>query len=223
MTALPAVSKVVRVDHHITQLAPSVAQFRLFFQFSGTLSSADAVTWLGNMNTAMGTFMTARINSDTKLVLMELTDLTSSTAVQVQNATSRTGGVSDTPLSAAVAMVIKQVIARRYRGGHPRIYLPGLSIGDRNTQNLWDTTHLGNVVGSMTTYINACIANTNPAAIGTISHVSVSYFQGFTNHTYPSGRVKAIPTPRGTPVIDQVVNLVGNGTLASQRRRNEQP
>lgn len=223
MTALPAVSKVVRVDIHGLPQGVGVGQNRLFFQFSGTLSSTDATTWLGNIVTAWGTFMTSRINSDTTTNLYVLTDLTSSTAVQVTNATAKSGGVANTPLSNAVSLVLKKVVARRYRGGHPRFYLYGLSTTDRNDTRTWDATHLGNIVGSFQTFINACIANTNPAAIGTITHVSVSYFLGFHNVTFPSGRVASVPTPRGTPVVDQVINITGNPVIASQRRRNEQP
>lgn len=199
------------------------AMNRLFFQYSGTLNNADAVTWLGNMITALGTFLGARISTDVTLVLSELTDLSGPSAPQVQNSTGHSGGLAVATVSAGVAMVLKKHISRRYRGGHPRIYLLGLPVSYLANTTTWDSTALGNVVGSFITFINACTANTNPAAIGTITHVNVSYFQGFTNHTYPSGRVKAIPTPRATPVVDTIDNITGNATVASQRRRNEQP
>ena len=222
MAALPAVSKVVRVDHFFDNGSDTSAQFRNFFQYAGTLNNADAVTWLGNIVAAMGTFMTARLTTHVSLILSELTDLTSSTSPQVQNSTGHTGGLVDNSLAAGTAMVIKKHIARRYRGGHPRLYLMGLGQGNLANETTWDTTHLGNVVGSFITYINACIANTNPAAIGAITHVNVSFFQGFTNHTYPSGRVKPIPTPRVTPLVDLITDITGNPTVGSQRRRNQQ-
>lgn len=223
MAALPSVPKVVRVDHHFTDGTDLAAEFRNFFQYTGTLSSADAATWLANIVSAMGTFMTARLSNALSLVNSELTDLTSNTAPQVQNSTGHTGGIGTAVLSSGTALVIKHEIARRYRGGHPRIYLLGIPAAELGTTTTWDPTYLGNVVGSYTSYIAACTANTNPTAIGTITHVNVSYFSGFTNHTYPSGRVKAIPTPRGTPLIDPIIALVGNPVVASQRRRNQQP
>lgn len=222
MTALPAVSKVVRLDLHMSQAADSNIQVREFFQFAGALSTADAVTWLGNIVTAWGTLMTGALSNTLTLNLSELTDLTSSSAAQVQSSTSHTGANANPPNSAGVALVIRKHIARRYRGGHPRIYIPGTAANWLSTATLWDPTELGTVVGLYTTFINACIANTNPAAIGAITHVNVSFYLGFTNHTFPSGRVKAIPTPRATPVVDQITGVVGNPKPASQRRRNEQ-
>jgi hypothetical protein len=219
---LPAVSKVVRLDLHWTEGTAGNLQCREFFQFAGTLSVADAVTWGANISTAIGTYMTSFMHSGVTLTHLELTDLTSTSAAQVINGTGHTGANGGTALPSGTALVIKKIITRRYRGGHPRIYLPGTVQADLATPNTWGVTPLANIVAAWTTFINACIANTNPAAIGAITHVNVSFYSGFTNHTYPSGRVKPIPTPRVTPVVDAVQGLVGNSTVASQRRRNQQ-
>lgn len=223
MPALPAVPKVVRCDFHFSEGADPNMQFREFFQYTGTLSVTDAGTWLGNMVAALGTFMAADFANNSNLVLSELTDLTSASSAQVQNSTGHTGGSTHQASPAGLALVIKKAIVRRYRGGHPRVYLPGIPNANLANANAWDPTALGNIVAGYQTFIAACVANTNPAAIGTITHVNVSYFSGFTNHTYPSGRVKPIPTPRLTPLIDTIVNTIGNPIPASQRRRNEQP
>jgi hypothetical protein len=223
MPAMPAVSKVVRVDHHYSGAADPNMQVRNFFQYSGALSSADATTWLTNIVTAMAVMVVAQFGNAYSMVLSELTDLTSNTAPQVQNSTGATGtaGTNDNP--AGTALVIRHHIARRYRGGHPRIYFPGTLASGLTSITQWSNGYLAAWVAAYTTYIAACVANTNPAAIGTITHVNISFYQGFTNHTYPSGRVKAIPTLRVTPLIDTILNLSGNATPASQRRRNEQP
>jgi hypothetical protein len=206
----------------MTQGSDTNLQVREFFQYAGTLSTADAITWLTNMEVAWRALQTASLVTGLALVLSELTDLTSTSAPQVQNSTGGAGGNSNPPNAAGVALVIRKKIARRYRGGHPRIYIPGTPQGWLTTANQWDSTQLGTLVGNYTTFINACIANTNPAAIGAITHINISYYSGFTNHTYPSGRVKAIPTPRATPLVDAIIGVVGNPKPASQRRRNEQ-
>lgn len=223
MPALPAVPKTVRLDLFFTSTGGGRAQIRQFFFYSGTLSNTDAQTWLNNIVAGWGTNMSPNLNQDYTLIRSELTDLTSSSAPQVFSTTAHAGGVTNVNVSAGVAMVIKNTIPRRYRGGHPRVYLPGLSVTDRANELRWDPTRLNVFVTAFTAFIAACTANTNPAAIGTIVHCNVSYYQGFTNHTYPSGRVKAIPTPRVTPLIDSIVGQVGNPSIASQRRRNEQP
>lgn len=223
MPALPAVSKVVRVDHHMSQTGGAIIQSRLFFQYSGTLNTTDATTWNHNIAVAWAAFCTSTMSTSVDYVKTEMTDLTSNTAPQVVDSTGGAGGVAGSYLTAGTAMVIQFRITRRYRGSHPRIYIPGQVTGNLASPTTWQATPLGIVVGDFITFKNAAIANTNPVAIGTITHVNVSYYQNYTNHTYPSGRVKAIPTLRVTPLVDQIVGWVGNATVASQRRRNEQP
>lgn len=223
MPALAPVAKVVRVDHHWSAAADPNMQIRNFFQYSGTLSTTDATTWLSNITTAMGVFTVNRLGNPYNLVLSVLTDLTSTSAPQVSNSTGATGTAGANTLPAGSAFVIRHHIVRRTRGGHSRVYIPGQLSTNLVTVTEWTNAWIAAIVADYITYINACTANTNPAAIGTITHVSVSYFQGFTNHTYPSGRVKPIPTPRSTPLVDTIVNIAGNATPGSQRRRNEQP
>lgn len=220
---LPAVPKGVRCDFHFSQAADPNMQIREFFQYTGTLNTTDAQTWLGNMVTALATFVNLQLVTDISLVLSELTDLTSNTAAQVQDNTVHAGSGPGQVQSAGVSFVIRKHILRRYRGGHPRVYIPGIAATRLATPTQWNAADVSAITSAYTTFIGACTANTNPAAIGTITHVNISYFQGFTNHTFPSGRVKAIPTPRVTPLVDLVVGLGGNAVPGSQRRRNEQP
>lgn len=222
MAALPAVSKVVRVDHHFSQGTDSNMQFRTFLQYAGTLSTADAVTWLTNIVAGLTTNLLPVLHNTVSLTLSQLTDLTSTSSPQVQNSTGGSGTGVGTALPQGTALVIKHRIARRYRGGHPRTYLPGLQSSYLTNPGTWAAGSIGTIVGDYLAYIAAATANTNPVAIGVITHVNVSYFQGFTNHTYPSGRVHAIPTPRVTPLVDAIITSIGNSKVASQRRRNEQ-
>lgn len=222
MAALPAVTKVVRVDHHFSDGGNPNVQVRNFFQYSGSLSTADAATWLTNIVTALGVFMASFSQPTLVLTLSQLTDLTSTSAAQVVNTTGFTGGASASQLPAGVCLVIKKKIARRYRGGHPRVYLPGMAETYLSTPILWNATSLANIVAAWNTFINACTAATNPAAIGTITEVNVSYFQHYTNVTFPSGRAHPVPTQRPTPLVDPVISHAGNAIPASQRRRNKQ-
>lgn len=223
MAALPVVPKVVRVDHHMSAEADSNMMIHNFLQYSGILSLADATTWLGICVTAFNTFVAAVLSTRVTTVLHEMTDLSSNSAPQVQSSVGAVGTDGNALGSAGTAMVMKYHIVRRYRGGHPRVYIPGITAGHVLSTGLWDSAFLGTVVGDYITYINACRGGTVPAAIGSVTHVNISYFLGFTNHTYPSGRVKPIPTPRATPLIDTITNITGNPFPGSQRRRNEQP
>jgi hypothetical protein len=223
MGALPAVSKVVRVDFHMADAGDLNVQNREFFRYSGALSWADAATWLHNIQVAWNVLIHANCSTAFSTVYAELTDLTSTSAPQVTDATTTSGVSATARLPLGTAMVIRKEIARRYRGGHPRVYLSGLVAAYLATATQWDPASLASVVSAYNTFITAATANTNPAAIGTIDHVNVSYFSGFTNHTFPSGRTKAIPTPRVTPLVDLIIGTAGNPAPASQRRRNETP
>lgn len=222
MGALPAVPKTVRVDHHFSDGGNTNVQIRNFFQYAGALSVADAQTWLNNIVTGLGVFMTTFSQPTLVLVLSQLTDLTSASSAQVVSSTGFTGGASASQLPAGVCMVIKKKIARRYRGGHPRVYLPGMAEASLSTPILWNPTSAANVLAAYVTWMAACTANTNPAAIGAITEVNVSYFQSFTNKTFPSGRTHPVPTPRVNPLVDAVTGHAVNPIPASQRRRNRQ-
>lgn len=223
MPTLPPVPKVVRTDFHWVQSTDSNLMVRLFFQYTGSLSTTDAQTWLDNIVAAMGTFMSTVINSEMTLTMSQLTDLTSNSAAQVQSTVQHVGGIVQAPLPTGTAMVMKYHIARRYRGGHPRTYIPGLSYTYLTTSGQFNSTSLSSVVSAWETFLAACTASTNPAAIGTIVHVNVSFFSGFTNVTLPSNRVKSVPKPRVTPLVDTITGVGGNPAPASQRRRNETP
>lgn len=223
MAALPPVPKGVRLDLHFAQGGDPNMQIREFFQYSGTLSVTDATTWGANIVAGWAANMPPYLHNTSALALTELTDLTSDTSPQIQNSTAVPGSRSAGPLPNGTAMLFKKLISRRYRGGHPRVYLPCLTVDYLSTPSTWDGTTAGTVLGAYQAFIAACVANTNPAAIGTITHVNISYFHGFTNHTYPSGRVKPIPNQRTTPLVDSIVGMAVVLEVASQRRRNETP
>lgn len=222
MPALPAVAKVVRVDHHWSAEADTNIQIRNFFQYAGTLSLADAQTWVNNIATAMALFTVNQLAPGVVLNLTTLTDLTSASAAQVSSSTSGTGTNGTTLLSEGTALVFKHRISRRYRGGHSRVYMPGQPAAQLGTNGLWTPASLASNLAQYNIYIASCVSAGNPAAIGAILHVNVSYFSGFTNKTFPSGRVHAVATPRVTPLVDTIISVSMNNIPASQRRRNVQ-
>lgn len=223
MAPLPAVAKVVRVDHHFSQGGNSNIQFREFYAYSGALSLADATTWLTNITTGMTANLLVVLSNTLTLTGQQLTDLTSVTSPQVQNATGGAGGNVNPENPAGVAMIMRKRILRRYRGGHPRAYIPGTVQAWLSNPTLWNPTFTSLVLTNYNLYISAAIANTNPAAIGVITHVNVSYFKGFENVTSGSGRCHPVPTPRATPVVDAIASVVPNTAPATQRRRNVTP
>jgi len=223
MPALPAVSKVVRMDFHLTQASDTNVQFRKFFAYAGVLSQNDAATWATAARTSFGAHIAPSLVTGCNLILTVLTDLTSATAAQAQDATAANGANGTDNLPTGVAMIIKSKIARRYRGGHPKVYLPGMRQTNVTSSNLWNTTFTSGFITLWNSFISDILTNV-PAAAAPATEVNVSYFLGFHNVTNPiSGRSRAVPTLRVTPVVDTILSHSINPVPASQRRRNENP
>lgn len=91
--------------------------------------------------------------------------------------------------------------------------------GDVTTGGIWSAGFQSSLASNFAAFIAACVL-APPASMGTVTHVNVSYFDGFTNKTFPSGRVKPVPTLRATPLVDTVLAYTANPKVASQRRRN---
>jgi hypothetical protein len=156
-----------------------------------------------------------------RLLGIRVEDLSSATGAVGQSTNNVVGTNSGHDLGAGTALVIREVITRRYRGGHPRQYLPGLLAEALTDSGNWDTTFLANFVTAYTAF-RAAVAAGVPGGIAPANDCSVSFYHGFHNVTLPSGRVRSVPTLRTTPVVDAVASFNGNPKVASQRRRNQQ-
>lgn len=222
MPALPAVPKVVKVILFNALLdAASFAVNRLFLQYSGTApTDAQLATFGGDINTAYGSDLRGLQGPGVTYSGVELEDLSSATSAVATVADSFVGTRTGNSLGGQVACVVSGEIARRYRGGHPRDYWPFGVDTDLNDAISWSSGFLTSVGTGIASFLTAVEAAGWTGA-GTLETVNVSYYQGFTNHTYPSGRVRPIPTLRGTPVVDPITGYIARRSLGSQRRRIE--
>jgi hypothetical protein len=107
-------------------------------------------------------------------------------------------------MTAESACLVNHTIARRYKGGKPRNYLPLGTSTQLNNPVSWQTTFTTAVTVAFGTF--KVQVTTNPAGTGTVDNlVNVSYF----DHK----------VMRTTPVVDVVLNTTANTIPASQRRR----
>lgn len=137
-------------------------------------------------------------------VSTQVIDLATRTGITGVDTTTHSGthaGAQALPVN--VACCISWVIADRYRGGHPRIYLPAADGTDIGTASSWSTT-------SLAAYQNA--ANGFHAAINALTtagttwqHVAVRYFS----------QNQVLPNPYVRPVNGTVVHT----RVDTQRRR----
>jgi hypothetical protein len=198
---------------------PSVLRSRLFWDVGGSLNATSHVYWhttSGSVSTADLTALASTIATDydtnlgpdspntTILRQVEVEDLGHSTTIPGVWAGSKPGSYPTAGQSAEVATLINFVIARRYRGGKPRIYLPiGVSAQLANPRQ-WQSTFKSAVTAHWFNFITA-VQSHAPAGASIDKQVSVSYHSG---HAL-----------RPTPVIDDVLSASANLIPASQRRR----
>jgi len=222
MPALPSVPKVVRVSVKQTLQEDTDVLNRFFIQYTGTApTSTDLNTFSGATSAAWGTHMSPEQNTNISVTEVSCEDLSSATGAVGQSSLAQPGTRSGATLTAAVCLVLKLVIARRYRGGHPRTYLWVGSETDIATVQSWKATFVAEVEAAWVAFISE-MASSVWTGGGSIQQVNVSYYEGFHNFTFPSGRTRPIPTLRSTPLVDVVTAIGGNQHIGSQRRRNKQ-
>jgi len=218
MPALPLVPRVLRFDFRQSYGSAARVMDRVFFLYSGAVSSTDLTTLLTTVRNAWNTNIAPVVTTAHTLLSVTGTDLNSAAGAQAVNSVQSVGTIIDPSLPADAAFIIKFKIARRYRGGHPRFYLIGRGTGSIGTTQQWSAGTVTSVITAWQNFIAACTL-APPAAIGTLTHSSVSYFAGFTNRTFPSGRTRAVPSLRASPLVDPVLSYSGNPIFGSQRRR----
>jgi len=224
---MPALLPVPSVVRHtlVQQLDEDIDVINRFFnKYSGspgTLNSADATTWAGVVGSAWATHMAPNHSSHLTLIEVITEDLSSATGAVGAHAVGTVGGASGAWLGAGTALVVSEKIERRYRGGHPRQYLAGIPSAELFDAQSWLPAYLASIGPAYIAFRAECLTGA-PTALQPATDVSISYFSGFTNHTFPSGRVRPIPNPRATPLVDQIATFTMNPKVASQRRRNKQ-
>jgi hypothetical protein len=222
MPALPNVPNVVKVRLIQTMNEDLDVQNIQHVSFgSGTLSSGDALALATLVGASWTTHMAPVESTDLTLVSVDCEDLTSPSGATASVAVGTPGTIIGSILSAGAAMVIRKHIQRRYRGGHPRTYFAGMVAAGLHDAQTWDPTFATTFLGAYEAYITAILSGA-PAGHGSWADVNVSYYEGFHNFTFPSGRTRPIPTLRATPLVDLVTNYSYNPKVGSQRRRNLQ-
>lgn len=222
MPALPNVPQVLRVIQRQSYSGDADIVNRYFFHYGGTAPTlTDLTTFGGAIDSSWGSHLASVTANGLGVDDWEITDLTSPTSPQVTVASAQFGTDSDTPLPASIAAVVGELIERRYRGGRPRVYLAGRTESQLSTPGAvtWSSAFLTALETAFAAFMSGIGAGVWSGG-GPLLPVNVSFFEGFTNVLYPSGRYHAVPTRRVTPVVDDVLGWRVNPHLGSQRRRN---
>lgn len=211
MPARPFVANVLKVALTGT-IDPYNWACILHCQWSGTTPTATILNALANdVAAGWSAGLKAKMYTGITLSAVTLTDLTSGTGAQgLASTTPIVGTNAAVPVSANTSVLVTYPSSFRYRGGHPRTYLPSPAQGDTT-----DMAHLSNSAVTAWTTDFADLQNTlyGSSSGGTTlgGQCAVSY-------------VYSTPTP-GTPRTTPLVMPIAQGAftvhseLASQRRR----
>lgn len=192
---------------------------RFYLSYSGSApSGANCATLAADVGTAWSAHLAAIISNNWTLDEVDVIDIASHSGASGQATPSVVGTRSGTGLPNQVANNVEFDISRRYRGGKPRIFLPGACEADLATQATWSSAFIGDSNAACVAFF-AALEALSIGSMGTLAHVNLSYYLGFHNVTNTSGRVRSAPLYRATAIHDTVVGYATKATLGSQRRR----
>lgn len=199
---VPGVVKTV-VEGNINGVPCNNVFYWLMDDLSG-LDNAQATQVATGVHDAYSTSLGPWITSAYTLQQTTAEDLTSVSSGTGVHGASHAGSFGAQEIAASTATLVTHKIARRYRGGHPRTYLPpfsGLALADPQH---WTSANVNGLQTAWGAFVSAAVATTVTG--NTISqHVSVSFRSG--------------NAPRAVPLIDPISSSIVETMVGTQRRR----
>jgi hypothetical protein len=130
---------------------------------------------------------------------------------------AKVGQRTGTPISnTATCALVSCRIPARYRGGHPRIYLPWGVVEDTLNQDHWAVAFVNSASNAFAAFVTA-VRTSVPAVSGNqVSHVSIAYQYSY--HDDPI-RHKYTKMRESVKAIYVVQNYECRSTFGTQRRR----
>jgi len=192
---------------------------RFFLQYAGAAPTAgNCITIAGDIEAAWLAHLAPLINEAYAIAEVDVLDIATYTGASGQWTGNVNGTESSAQIPANVAVNIEYSIARRYRGGKPRMFMPAPGQAALNDVANWTTDYKDSVNTGVAAFFTAVEAIA-VGAVGALTHVNLSYYQGFKNITNSSGRERAVPTYRDTALIDTITAYSCKALVGSQRRR----
>jgi len=206
MPPLPPVANVVKIItsgtyHDAKWLNIFYVQYDSGIPTAATLASYLAV-WAAAVDTAWG----AEMSADNEVTGHEAIDLSSDTGATASVVDSTFGVRAGDFMPAGVALVMSHEISRRYRGGHPRSYLPWGTAGTMASGSTkdWDPAFLADCQTKFDTFASAISGHL----------ILPTHFDSLVNVSYTSGGARRV-----TPVVDGITSHIARPRISSQRRR----
>jgi hypothetical protein len=218
---LPPVPKTARFTLRYQATGGPAATNHFYMRYTNSLSSADALTMLTTLANSWNTRMAPLTVPNWTLVQTQVNDLDSRTGVESGLVVSHPGTAAGNTLGAAVSFVLSFKTALKYRGGHARVYVPGITAAEESDVNTWSPAGQGAVFTAFTGMISDLGASP-PVGVGAVSQVAVRYISSNKADFTPAPPTTPPPWLLTNPMVLPVTAIVTNPQFASQRRRNQQ-
>lgn len=220
MPALQPVANHVKAQLHWTDGSDTGVTTSLYYRYTGGAPDvADCLSLASDIFTAAGNL--ANLCHESRVLTgCRVTDLSTDTGGDATHSGTTTGALTGDLVPASACVLINFSIPRRYRGGKPRIYIPGGDSETMETAQQWTSGFVTSATGSWSAFNNAVVGSSS-GTTDLVSHASISYYEFFTATKNPvTGRYKNTPNPRTPPLPSDITTFSVNSRIASQRRRN---
>jgi hypothetical protein len=203
-----------------TQTDSFLAGSRFYLSYSGSApSGANCATLAGDIAAAWNSDLAGQFTVNWVLTEIDVLDIATNSGLSGQWTGSHAGTNAGPILTAAAATNVEFGIARRYRGGKPRMFFPAASHNELADPGHWSSAYVGGV-GTAVGNFFAAVEASSVGSMGTLTHVNLSYYDGFVNTTNPvTGRTRAIPKYRSTALHDNITGYFAKALLGTQKRR----
>lgn len=217
---LPPAGNVVRLRHLFNFGNPQPVGFRIFMAYTGgPPTNANLVTLASQADVKFNASLASLMATGIQLVTIIADDLSVASGATGTWTGSSAGTRTGTIPTDSTAALVELGIARRYRGGKPKVFTPFGVAADLSNPNAWSSAFQSALVTGWNSYITGLAAITG-IGITLTTQQNVSYFKGSQANPNPSKWAKKnVPLLRGTPVLDPIVSVGVRLTPGVQRRR----
>lgn len=200
MPPMPAVEGVIKLEVSGVTGLTTWANIYHMGQAGGPWTYSELSDLFTAIQPSLEYFYTQNQGVAQTVTLVKMTDLTSDTGAVFEFSADWTGTRSGISAQASACVLLSYQISRRYRGGHPRTYLPMGSAALQNNPSAWDETFIENVLSTFNEFSEACTAHSAEASLGCVSY-------------YSGGALRA------TPIFEVFTGTTVDSGIKSQRRR----
>ena len=209
MPPLPSVPDVLVIQLKFTVGKANVLS-RVHVSYASAVPSRDDLNlYAANIDAEIGAHLLPLFSTEVKTVEVMVTDLSSHEYGARGIVSSQQVGVRPgLPNGAAVAALINFRVARRYRGGKPRVYVPFFVASDLAPGLTWSESARADGTTGWAGFMEGVLTNT-PPTLSVVEQVNVSYYEGFEVVTdLRTGRSRNVPQLRpGGAAVDKITRF----------------